>query len=148
MTLPDLSVRRPVFATVAAVILCVIGIAAFFVLPVRELPNVDPPQVSIQTAYRGASAEVVEERITEVIERQVSSIEGIDRVQSQQPRRPLADRRHLPAQPQARRRRQRRARRGLPRGRPAADRGRPAADRQGRRRRQPRAAGRPAPRPP
>jgi multidrug efflux pump len=83
MTLSDLSVRRPVFATVMAVILCVVGIAAFFLLPVRELPNVDPPQVSIQTNYRGASAEVVEERITEVIERQVSSIEGIDRVQSQ-----------------------------------------------------------------
>ena len=83
MTLSDLSIRRPVFATVAAIILCVIGLASFFALPVRELPNVDPPQVSIQTGYRGASAEIVEERITEVIERQVSSIEGIDRVQSQ-----------------------------------------------------------------
>ncbi|MFO1012377.1 MAG: efflux RND transporter permease subunit [Caulobacteraceae bacterium] len=80
--LSDLSVRRPVFAAVAAIILCVIGIASFLSLPVRELPSVDPPIVNVGVAYRGASAEVVEERITEVIERQVSGIQGIDRVQS------------------------------------------------------------------
>jgi multidrug efflux pump len=80
--LSDISVRRPVFAAVAAIILCVIGLAAFTSLPVRELPNVDPPVVSVSTTYRGASAEVVEERITQVIERQVSGIQGIDRVNS------------------------------------------------------------------
>jgi len=80
--LSDISVRRPVFAAVAAIILCVIGLAAFVNLPVRELPNVDPPVVSVSTNYRGASAEVVEERITQVIERQVSGIQGIDRVNS------------------------------------------------------------------
>ncbi|OYW27016.1 MAG: multidrug transporter AcrB [Caulobacter sp. 12-67-6] len=80
--LSDLSVRRPVFAAVAAIILCVIGLAAFTGLPIRELPNVDPPVVSVSTAYRGASAEVIEERITQVIERQVSGIQGIDRVNS------------------------------------------------------------------
>jgi multidrug efflux pump len=82
MTLSDLSVRRPVFAAVAAIILCVVGLAAFFSLTVRELPNVDPPVVSISTNYVGASAEVIEERITQVIERQVAGIQGIDRVQS------------------------------------------------------------------
>ena len=82
MMLSDLSVRRPVFAAVAAIILCVVGVAAFTGLSVRELPSVDPPVVSISTTYRGASAEVVEERITEVIERQVSGIQGIDRVNS------------------------------------------------------------------
>jgi multidrug efflux pump len=82
MMLSDLSVRRPVFATVAAIILAVIGIAAFFALPVRELPNVDPPQVSITTTYVGASAEVIEEKITQLIEQQVSGIQGIDRVTS------------------------------------------------------------------
>lgn len=80
--LSDISVRRPVFAAVAAIILCVIGLAAFGSLPIRELPNVDPPVVSISTVYRGASAEVIEERITQVIERQVSGIQGIDRVNS------------------------------------------------------------------
>ena len=82
MTLSDLSVRRPVFAAVAAIILCVVGLAAFTVLPVRELPSVDPPVVSVSTVYRGASAEVVEERITQVIEGQVAGIQGIDRVTS------------------------------------------------------------------
>lgn len=82
MTLSDLSVRRPVFAAVAAIILCVIGAAAFFALPVRELPNVDPPVVSISTTYTGASAEVVEVRITQIIEQQVAGIQGIDRVYS------------------------------------------------------------------
>ena len=82
MMLSDLSVRRPVFAAVAAIILCVIGLAAFSTLPVRDLPAVDPPNVSINTTYRGASAEVVEERITQVIERQTSGIQGVDRVTS------------------------------------------------------------------
>jgi len=82
MMLSDISVRRPVFAAVAAIILCVVGIASFSALTVRELPSVDPPVVGISTTYRGASAEVIEERITELIERQVAGIEGIDRVQS------------------------------------------------------------------
>jgi multidrug efflux pump len=80
--LSDLSVRRPVFAAVAAIILCVVGLAAFRSLPIRELPSVDPPVVSVSTTYRGASAEVIEERITQVIERQVAGIQGIDRVNS------------------------------------------------------------------
>ena len=82
MTLSDLSVRRPVFAAVAAIILCVVGVASFTTLPVRELPNVDPPQVSVTTNYTGASAEVVEERITQVIEQQIAGIQGIDRINS------------------------------------------------------------------
>jgi multidrug efflux pump len=83
MMLSDISVRRPVFAAVAAIILCVVGFASFTSLTVRELPSVDPPVVSISTSYRGASAEVIEERITEVIERQIAGIEGIDRINSQ-----------------------------------------------------------------
>jgi multidrug efflux pump len=82
MMLSDISVRRPVFAAVAAIILCVIGFAAFRSLTVRELPSVDPPVVGVSTSYRGASAEVIEERITEVVERQIAGIEGIDRINS------------------------------------------------------------------
>ncbi|RAK62283.1 efflux RND transporter permease subunit [Phenylobacterium kunshanense] len=80
--LSDISVRRPVFAAVAAIILCVVGVASFGALTVRELPSVDPPVVGISTNYRGASAEVIEERITEVIERQIAGIEGVDRINS------------------------------------------------------------------
>jgi multidrug efflux pump len=82
MMLSDLSVRRPVFAAVAAIVLCVIGVAAFFFLPVRELPDVDPPVVSVSTRYAGASAEVIESRITEPIEQQVAGIQGIERINS------------------------------------------------------------------
>ncbi|MDP3404437.1 MAG: efflux RND transporter permease subunit, partial [Brevundimonas sp.] len=80
--LSDVAVRRPVFAAVAAIVLCVIGAAAFFFLPVRELPDVDPPIVSIGTSYAGASAEVIESRITEPIEQQVAGIPGVERIES------------------------------------------------------------------
>ena len=82
MMLSDVSVRRPVLAAVAAIVLCVIGAAAFFFLPVRELPDVDPPIVSVSTSYAGASAEVIENRITEPIEQQVAGIQGVERITS------------------------------------------------------------------
>jgi len=82
MMLSDVAVRRPVFAAVAAIVLCVIGAAAFFFLPVRELPDVDPPIVSISTSYAGASAEVIESRITEPIEQQIAGIQGVERINS------------------------------------------------------------------
>jgi multidrug efflux pump len=71
-----------VFALVVAMILCIVGLVSFSRLPLRELPNVDPPNVSISTNYTGASAEVIETRITQPIERQVSGIQGIDRLTS------------------------------------------------------------------
>jgi len=82
MMLSDVSVRRPVFAAVAAIVLCVIGAAAFFFLPVRELPDVDPPIVSVNTSYAGASAEVIENRITEPIEQRIAGIQGVERINS------------------------------------------------------------------
>ncbi len=82
MMLSDVSVRRPVFAAVAAIVLCVVGAAAFFFLPVRELPDVDPPIVSVNTTYAGASAEVIESRITEPIEQRIAGIQGVDRINS------------------------------------------------------------------
>lgn len=82
MMLSDLAVRRPVFAAVSAIVLCVIGAAAFFFLPVRELPDVDPPIVSVSTSYAGASAEVIESRITEPIEQQIAGIQGVERISS------------------------------------------------------------------
>ncbi|AQR63409.1 multidrug transporter AcrB [Brevundimonas sp. LM2] len=78
----DLAVRRPVFAAVAAIVLSVVGLAAFFVTPVRELPDVDPPTVSVSTSYAGASAEVIESRITEPIEQELAGIQGVERINS------------------------------------------------------------------
>ena len=82
MMLSDVAVRRPVVAAVAAIVLCVIGLAAFFFLPVRELPDVDPPIVSVNTSYAGASAEVIESRITEPVEQQIAGIQGVERINS------------------------------------------------------------------
>jgi multidrug efflux pump len=82
MILSDISVKRPVFATVMSLLLVAMGIIAYTRLPLRELPNIDPPVVSVETAYRGASAAVIETRITQPIEDAVSGIEGIETVSS------------------------------------------------------------------
>ena len=82
MTLSDLSIKRPVLATVMSLLLVVLGILAFTRLTLRELPNIDPPIVSVQVAYPGASAAVVETRITQILEDAVSGIEGIETVES------------------------------------------------------------------
>ena len=78
MTLSDLSVRRPVLATVFSLLIIAFGLIAFTTLPLRELPDVDQPVVSISTSYPGASAQVVETQITRIIEDQLSGIEGVD----------------------------------------------------------------------
>ena len=83
MMLSDVSVRRPVFATVLSLLLVVLGLIAFARLPLRELPNIDPPVVSVDTNYPGASAGVVETRITQVLEDALSGIEGVETIQSQ-----------------------------------------------------------------
>ncbi|MGH8051583.1 MAG: efflux RND transporter permease subunit [Arenimonas sp.] len=82
MSLSDLSIRRPVFAAVISLLLMVLGIIAFTRLPLRELPDVDSPVVSIDTGYAGASAAVVESRVTQLLEDAVSGIEGVDLLQS------------------------------------------------------------------
>jgi multidrug efflux pump len=64
----DFSVKRPVFAAVISLLLVILGIMSFTRLSVREYPAIDPPVVSVDVDYRGASAEVVETRITQVIE--------------------------------------------------------------------------------
>jgi multidrug efflux pump len=78
MTLSDLSVRRPVLATVFSLLIIAFGAISFTTLPLRELPDVDQPVVSVDTSYPGASAQVVETQITRVIEDQLSGIEGVD----------------------------------------------------------------------
>src|SRR5262245_30233254 len=82
MTLSDLSVRRPVLATVFSLIIIAFGAIAFTRLPLRELPDVDRPIVSINATYPGASAQVVENQITRIIEDQLSGIDGIDVINS------------------------------------------------------------------
>ncbi len=83
MKLTEISVKRPVFATVISLMLVIVGLMAATRLPVRELPDVETPVVSIETDYRGASADVVETKVTQVIEDRVSGIEGIVKITSQ-----------------------------------------------------------------
>jgi len=82
MILTDLSVKRPVFASVISILLIAFGLVSFDKLPLREYPNIDPPVVSIQTNYRGASASVVESRITQLVEDRISGVEGIRHINS------------------------------------------------------------------
>ncbi len=82
MILSDISIKRPVFATVLSLLIVVFGLAALLGLPVREYPDIDPPVVSISTDYTGAAAEVVDTQITQVIEGAISGIEGIRSIES------------------------------------------------------------------
>lgn len=82
MLISDVSIKRPVFATVLSLLLIAFGLLAFSRLPLREFPDIDPPVVSIRTSYPGASAAVVETRITEIIEQRIAGIEGIDFITS------------------------------------------------------------------
>ena len=82
MVLSDISIKRPVFATVLSLLLVVLGAIAYSRLTLRELPAIDPPIVSVDVAYPGASAAVVETRMTQILEDAVTGIEGVDTIQS------------------------------------------------------------------
>jgi len=77
MILSDISVRRPVLATVMSVMLILVGLIAYFRLSVREYPNIDAPIVSVRTVYPGASAEIIESQVTRPLEDSLAGIEGI-----------------------------------------------------------------------
>ena len=82
MFLSDVAVKRPVFASVVNLLLVVFGIVSISLLSLREYPDIDPPIVSINTNYPGASASIVETRITQLIEERISGIEGIKNIES------------------------------------------------------------------
>src|SRR5690606_12146173 len=82
MILSDVSIRRPVFATVINLVVLLIGVISYTRLPVRLIPNVDTPVVTVNTAYPGASAQVIESQITQPIEDALSGVEGIDFISS------------------------------------------------------------------
>ncbi|MBN2865341.1 MAG: efflux RND transporter permease subunit [Thiotrichales bacterium] len=82
MWLSDTAVKRPVLATVVSLLLFAFGLMAFDKMSLREYPNVDPPIVTIDTEYLGASAQVVESRITKIIENRISGISGIQFIES------------------------------------------------------------------
>lgn len=83
MWLSDISVKRPVLATVVNLMLVVFGVFALQSISVREYPDIDPPIVSVSTNYAGASAAVVETQITQIVEDQIAGIEGIKAMNSE-----------------------------------------------------------------
>jgi len=82
MTLSELSVRRPVLAAAFALLILVVGIVAALRLPVREYPDVDPPQVSVSIVYPGASAAVVERDVTQEVEDNLNGIDDVELIES------------------------------------------------------------------
>ncbi|MEI6895176.1 MAG: efflux RND transporter permease subunit [Colwellia sp.] len=82
MILSDLSVKRPVFATVINLLIVTFGIVAIAMLPLREYPDIDPPIVNVKTNYTGASAAIVESKITQLLEDRISGIEGVKSISS------------------------------------------------------------------
>ena len=96
MVLSDISIRRPVLATVMNLVVLLIGLICYDRLAVRLIPNVDVPVVTVATSYSGANAQVIESQITKPVEDALSGIEGIDYIQLDQPRRKERD--HHPLQ--------------------------------------------------
>jgi multidrug efflux pump len=83
MTLSDLSLRRPVLAAVASILIVVFGIAAILRLPVRELPDVDTAEVTVSVDYIGASPPVIDAEIATVIEGAISSVSGVETISTE-----------------------------------------------------------------
>jgi hydrophobe/amphiphile efflux-1 (HAE1) family protein len=82
MFLTDLSIKRPVVASVMSIILVIFGIITFQEIPTDELPDVQPPVVTIQTDYKGASAEIIDTQITQKIEDFVGGTPGLEIIDS------------------------------------------------------------------
>ena len=83
MNLSDLSLSRPVLATVASILIVVFGAIGYSYLGVREYPAIDPPNITVRTNYTGANADVVESQITEPLEKAINGIAGIRAISSQ-----------------------------------------------------------------
>ena len=82
MQIAEISIRRPVFATVLSLLVLLIGAVSFTRLSVREYPKIDEPVVTVSVAYAGASAEVIESQVTKPLEDSIAGIDGVDVITS------------------------------------------------------------------
>lgn len=82
MQLPEVAIRRPVFATVLSLLILLVGLVSFNNLSVREYPRIDEPTVTVTTTFGGASSEVIESQVTKVLEDSLAGIEGVDIITS------------------------------------------------------------------
>ncbi len=83
MYLPDLSIRRPVLAWVITLLIIIVGLVGYRALSVREMPDVDFPVVTVTVTWRGAAPDVMETEVTDLIEEEINTIEGIKTIVSQ-----------------------------------------------------------------
>ena len=112
MQLPEICIKRPVFATVLSLVILLVGLISYTRLSVREYPRIDEPVVSVNTTYRGASAEVVESQVTKTLEDSLAGIEGVEHDDVAEPRGAQPDQRALHADARSGFGRGRRARQG------------------------------------
>ena len=82
MSLPGLSLKRPVLAIVMSIVIVLFGIIGYKFLGVREYPSIDPPVITVRTNYTGANADVIESQITEPLEKAINGVEGIRTISS------------------------------------------------------------------
>ncbi len=82
MSLPSISLKRPVLAIVMNIIIVLFGIIGFTFLGVREYPSVDPPIITVRTNYTGANADIIESQITEPLEKSINGVAGIKSISS------------------------------------------------------------------
>lgn len=82
MNISELSLKRPVFATVMNIFIILLGIVGYTFLAVRDYPAIDPPIINVSTSYTGANADIIESQITEPLEKQINGIPGIRTITS------------------------------------------------------------------
>jgi multidrug efflux pump len=82
MNLSELSIKRPVLAVVCSIVIIIFGAIGYSFLGVREYPAIDPPVVNVRTSYLGANAEIIEQQITEPLEKAVNGVEGVKNIVS------------------------------------------------------------------
>ncbi|MGB4065544.1 MAG: efflux RND transporter permease subunit [Azonexus sp.] len=82
MKISEVCIKRPVFATVLSLVIMLLGIVSYDRLPVREYPKIDEPVVTVNTTYRGASAEIIESQVTKPLEDSLAGIEGVEVITS------------------------------------------------------------------
>ncbi len=82
MTLSEFFIKKPVFCSVLAIFLIILGCLSLKELPLRQFPDIERSEITIDTLYPGAAAEIIETKITEIIEGQISGIDGIESISS------------------------------------------------------------------
>ena len=82
MNLSELSLRRPVLAIVCSIVIIIFGVIGYSFLGVREYPAIDPAVINVRTSYTGANAEIIEQQITEPLEKAINGVQGIKNITS------------------------------------------------------------------